>query len=46
LEHRRADRHGLFKAAFAAHLGLGEAALETDVFPDSRSVRPLDGLFA
>ena len=40
------DLRALFKAALAAQLGLGEAALETDVFPDSRAVRPLDGLFA
>jgi len=40
------DMRALFKAALAAQLGLGEAALETDVFPDSRAVRPLDGLFA
>ena len=35
----------LFKSALAAQLGLGEAALETKVFPDSRGVRPLEGLF-
>lgn len=40
------DLRGLFKAALAAQLGLGEAALETKVFPDSRGVRPLAGLFA
>ena len=39
------DLRALFKAALAAQLGLGEAVLETDVFPDSRAVRPLDGLF-
>jgi uncharacterized protein (DUF1501 family) len=40
------DLRALFKAALAAQLGLDEAALETAVFPDSRAVRPLDGLFA
>jgi uncharacterized protein (DUF1501 family) len=40
------DLRALFKAALAAQLGLGEAALEARVFPDSRAVRPLEGLFA
>jgi uncharacterized protein (DUF1501 family) len=40
------DLRALFKAALAAQLGLGEAALETKVFPDSRGVKPLPGLFA
>ncbi len=40
------DLRSLFKAALAAQLGLGEAALETAVFPESRGVRPLEGLFA
>jgi uncharacterized protein (DUF1501 family) len=40
------DLRALFKAALAAQLGLGEAALETEVFPDSRAVRPLEGVFA
>jgi uncharacterized protein (DUF1501 family) len=40
------DLRALFKAALAAQLGLGEAALETEVFPDSGAVRPLDGVFA
>ncbi len=39
------DLRGVFKAALAAQLRLGEAALETEVFPDSRAVRPLDGVF-
>jgi uncharacterized protein (DUF1501 family) len=39
------DLRALFKAALAAQLGLGEASLETEVFPDSRAVRPLDGVF-
>jgi uncharacterized protein (DUF1501 family) len=40
------DLRALFKAALAAQLGVGEAALETTVFPDSRVARPLEGLFA
>jgi uncharacterized protein (DUF1501 family) len=40
------DLRALFKAALAAQLGTGESALETKVFPDSRGVRPLEGLFA
>jgi uncharacterized protein (DUF1501 family) len=40
------DLRALFKAALLAQLGLGEAALETKVFPDSRNVTPLEGLFA
>jgi len=40
------DLRALFKAALAAQLGLGEAAIETEVFPDSRAVRPLEGVFA
>jgi uncharacterized protein (DUF1501 family) len=40
------DLRALFKAALAAQLGVSEAALETRVFPDSRGVRPLEGLFA
>jgi uncharacterized protein (DUF1501 family) len=40
------DLRALFKAALVAQLGLGEAALETKVFPDSRSAKPLEGLFA
>jgi len=40
------DLRALFKAALAAQLWLGEAALETEVFPESRAVRPLEGLFA
>jgi uncharacterized protein (DUF1501 family) len=40
------DLRALFKAALIAQLGLGEAALEAQVFPGSASVRPLDGLFA
>ena len=40
------DLRALFKAALAAQLGVGESALETQVFPGSGDVRPLDGLFA
>jgi uncharacterized protein (DUF1501 family) len=39
------DLRALFKAALAAQLGLGEAAIETEVFPASRAVRPLEGIF-
>jgi|SoiMethySBSTD1v2_1073268.scaffolds.fasta_scaffold2957791_1 hypothetical protein len=39
------DLRAVFKAALAAQLGLSEAALEADVFPDSRAVKPLEGLF-
>jgi uncharacterized protein (DUF1501 family) len=39
------DLRAIFKAALAAQLGLSEAALETDVFPDSRAVKPLEGIF-
>jgi len=40
------DLRALFKAALLAQIGLDEAVLEAQVFPDSRPVRPLDGLFA
>jgi uncharacterized protein (DUF1501 family) len=40
------DLRALFKAALVAQLGLDEATLEAQVFPASRGVRPLDGLFA
>jgi uncharacterized protein (DUF1501 family) len=40
------DLRALFKAALAAQLGLAEAVLETEVFPDSRAVRPLDRVLA
>jgi uncharacterized protein (DUF1501 family) len=39
------DLRALFKAALAAQLGLGEAVLETEVFPASRAARPLDSVF-
>jgi uncharacterized protein (DUF1501 family) len=38
------DLRSLFKAALAAQLGVSEARLETEVFPDSRGVRPLSGI--
>lgn len=41
-----ADLRALFKAVLAKQLQVPEAALETRVFPDSRQVRPLEGLFA
>jgi uncharacterized protein (DUF1501 family) len=40
------DLRTLLKAALGAQLGLAEAPLETKVFPGSRGVRPLEGLFA
>ena len=40
------DLRALFKAALIAQMGLDEAALEAQVFPDSRGVKPLAGLFA
>lgn len=40
------DLRTLFKAALVAQIGLAEAPLESKVFPESRSVRPLEGLFA
>jgi uncharacterized protein (DUF1501 family) len=39
------DLRSLFKAALAAQLGVGEAAMESKLFPDSRGARPLEGLF-
>lgn len=40
------DLRALFKAALIAQLSLDEAVLEAQVFPDSRGVKPLEGLFA
>jgi uncharacterized protein (DUF1501 family) len=40
------DLRAVFKAALVAQLGTPEAAIETVVFPESRGVRPLEGLFA
>lgn len=39
------DMRALLKAALVAQLGAGEAALETKVFPESRGVRMVEGLF-
>jgi uncharacterized protein (DUF1501 family) len=39
------DLRSVFKAALAAQLGVGEAALETRVFPESRAVRAVEGVF-
>jgi uncharacterized protein (DUF1501 family) len=40
------DLRAVFKAALVAQLGTPEAAIETTVFPDSRGVLALEGLFA
>lgn len=40
------DLRGLFKGLLAAHLRVGERALETQVFPDSRAVPPMQGLLS
>ena len=40
------DLRALFKGVLGPHLGLTESVLETQVFPDSRMVRALDGLLA
>lgn len=40
------DLRALFKGVIDAHLRVPEAAIETTVFPASRAVRPLDGIFA
>ena len=41
-----ADLRALFKGLLLEHLRVGEAAVETGVFPDSRQIRPLQGLLA
>lgn len=38
------DMRGLFKGVLADHMGVDRAALETTVFPDSASARPVTGL--
>lgn len=38
------DLRSVFKGVLAAHLGATESDLETKVFPDSRTAKPLDGL--
>lgn len=40
------DLRALFKGVLAGHLGMDASALEMRVFPDSRGVRGLEGLFA
>lgn len=40
-----ADLRSLFKAALRDHMGVEEARLEREVFPDSSSAKPMDGLF-
>jgi uncharacterized protein (DUF1501 family) len=38
------DTRAVAKGVLAAHLGIGEARLEESVFPESRSVLPVEGL--
>lgn len=38
------DMRALFKGLLAGHLAIPESALETRIFPDSRAIRPLEGL--
>jgi uncharacterized protein (DUF1501 family) len=38
------DMRALFKGLLSGHLAVPESALETLIFPDSRAVRPLEGL--
>jgi uncharacterized protein (DUF1501 family) len=38
------DLRAVFKGLLGGHLAVSETALETRIFPDSRAVRPLDGL--
>jgi uncharacterized protein (DUF1501 family) len=40
----RTDLRALFKGVLADHLGVGRAALESSVFPDSGGVAPMKGL--
>lgn len=40
------DLRALFKGVLAQHLAVPESALETEVFPDSRAVRAMEGLLA
>lgn len=39
------DLRALFKAVLQDHLGLASSAIESDVFPDSRAIKPLRDLF-
>ncbi|MGH8080556.1 MAG: DUF1501 domain-containing protein [Lysobacter sp.] len=38
------DMRAVFKRVLAEHVGLAESAIETKVFPDSRSVAPMAGV--
>ena len=38
------DLRAVFKGLLAGHLAVPEAALETRIFPESRALRPLEGL--
>jgi uncharacterized protein (DUF1501 family) len=38
------DMRGLFKGVLAEHMGVDRAALETTVFPDSATAKPVSGL--
>ena len=40
------DLRALFKGVLATQLQLPESVLETRVFPDSKAVKPMEGLFA
>lgn len=40
------DLRALFKGVLATQLQLPESVLDTRVFPDSKAVKPMDGLFA
>ena len=40
------DLRTVFKGVLADHLGIGETALATTVFPDSAAARPMKGLIA
>ncbi len=40
------DLRGVLKGVLKEHLGLSDAALAGDIFPDSAAVRPLSGLLA
>jgi uncharacterized protein (DUF1501 family) len=39
------DLRCLFKAALIAQFGVADSVLETKIFPDSRTAKPLEGLF-
>jgi uncharacterized protein (DUF1501 family) len=38
------DLRSVFKGVLASHLGVSEASLEKEVFPDSQRAKPLEGL--